>query len=238
MSNTRKTRTASEVTAAELAKDERALNKKRINPDIRAAESRYVATMLRGPRPPQNDQFVDVQVSGKIIEWTGAKLALQVTVKDSTGRAWISNRRYESLTDTGSYKTDAALKTRDPFANVYAQVADEMLMARDALAAQHRPDIRRVTQLEFARDLAPQAMDGYLDPNGTSGGRCGGKDAETHRNRRGAIPRMAKIAAPDVCRRERNDVGSPVAGRRPHAGRSARHIGSGALNEMAIPEPN
>jgi hypothetical protein len=159
---------------AELAKDERTLNKKRIYPDIRAAESRYVATMLRGTLEtsgqwgavrvvPENVQFVDVQVSGKIVESTGAKLALQVTVKDSTGRIWISNKRYESLADTGSYKTDAALKARDPFANVYAQVANDMLMARDRLATQNLRDIRRVTQLEFARDLAPQAMDGYLD---------------------------------------------------------------------------
>ena len=32
----------------EIAKNEQALNKKRIYPDIRAAESRYVAMMLRG----------------------------------------------------------------------------------------------------------------------------------------------------------------------------------------------
>jgi hypothetical protein len=159
---------------AELAKNEPALNKKRIYPDIRAAESRYVATMLRGTLEtsgqwgavrvvPENVQFVDVQVSGRIIESTGAKLALQVTVKDSTGRVWIDNKRYESLADTGSYKTDAALKARDPFQNVYNQVANDMLVARDTLVTQNRRDIRRVTQLEFARDLAPQAMDGYLD---------------------------------------------------------------------------
>jgi hypothetical protein len=159
---------------AEIAKNERALNKKRIDPDIRSAESRYVATMLRGTLEtsgqwgavrvvPETMQFVDVQVSGRIIESTGAKLALQVTVKDSTGRVWIDNKHYESLADTGSYKTDAALKARDPFQNVYNEVANDMLGARDALVAQNRRDIRRVTQLKFAKDLAPQAMDGYLD---------------------------------------------------------------------------
>ena len=35
---------------------------------------------------PENVLFVDVSVSGKIVESTGAKLALQVTVKDSNGR--------------------------------------------------------------------------------------------------------------------------------------------------------
>jgi len=158
----------------EIEKDEQALNKKRIYPDIRRAESRYVATMLRGTLEasgqwgavrvvPETVQFVDVQVSGKITESTGAKLALQVTVKDSTGRVWINNKRYESSADTGSYKTDAALKARDPFQNVYSEVANDMLAARETIVVQSRRDIHRVTQLEFARDLAPQAMDGYLD---------------------------------------------------------------------------
>jgi hypothetical protein len=158
----------------DIAKNEQALNKKRIYPDIRQAESRYVATVLRGALEssgqwgavrvvPENVQFVDVQVSGRIVESTGAKLALEVTVKDSTGRVWLNNKHYESSADTGSYKTDAALKARDPFQNVYSEVANDMLAARESLPVQDRRDIRRVTQLEFAKDLAPQAMDGYLE---------------------------------------------------------------------------
>jgi hypothetical protein len=156
-----------------IAKNEHALNKKRIYPDIRQAESRYVATELRGTLEtsgqwgavrvcPDNVQFVDVSISGKIIESTGAKLALEVTVKDSAGRVWLNNKQYASSADTGSYKTDSALRARDPFQNVYSEVANDMLTAREALTAQNRRDIRRVTQLEFAKDLAPQAMDGYL----------------------------------------------------------------------------
>jgi hypothetical protein len=81
---------------------------------------------------------------------------------DSTGRAWITKKRYESPADTGSYKTDNALKARDPFQNVYSQIANDMVVARDQLQAQNRRDIRRVTQLRFAQDLAPAAMTGYL----------------------------------------------------------------------------
>lgn len=159
---------------AEIEKDEQALNKRRISPDVRRAESRYVATMLRATLEessqwgavrvvPINVQFVDVLVSGRIIDSTGAKLALQVTVKDSTGRTWVSNKLYQSAADTGSYKTDAALRARDPFQNVYSEIANDMVSAREVLVAQDRRDIRRVTQLEFARDLAPQAMHGYLE---------------------------------------------------------------------------
>src|SRR5260370_17347568 len=80
---------------------------------------------------PEGVQFVDVQVSGKITESTGAKLALQVTVNDSTGRVWINNKRYKSSADTGSSKTDAALKARDPFQTVYSEAANDILPARD-----------------------------------------------------------------------------------------------------------
>jgi hypothetical protein len=158
---------------ADLSNDTDALAKKRIYPDIRKAESRYIPGMIRSTLEssgqwgavrvvPSNVEFVDVVVSGKIVESTGAKLALDVSVSDSTGRIWIANKRYQSEADTGSYKTDASLKARDPFQNVYSQIANDMVAARDAFGAEARRDIRRVTELRFATDLAPQAMLGYL----------------------------------------------------------------------------
>jgi hypothetical protein len=155
------------------AKDTEALAKQRIYPDIRKAEARYIPSVLRSTLEssgqwgavrvvPANVEFIDVNVTGRILESTGAKLAVEVSVADSSGRAWITRKRYESPADTGSYKTDASLKARDPFQNVYSQIANDMVTARDALVAENRREIRRVTQLRFAKDLAPQAMDGYL----------------------------------------------------------------------------
>src|SRR6202163_4235795 len=87
--------------------DAKALEKQRINPDIRRAESRYIATLLRATLEssgqwgavrvaPESVQFIDVIVSGRILDSTGAKLALEITVKDCTGRVWINARRYQS----------------------------------------------------------------------------------------------------------------------------------------------
>jgi hypothetical protein len=159
---------------SDVVNNPQALAKKRIDPQIRQAESHYTATLLRSTLEssaqwgavrviPDGAEFIDVQVSGKILESTGAKLALEVTVKDSTGRVWINAKRYESPADTGSYKTDSALKARDPFQNIYSQIANDMVAARDQLLSTDRRDIRRITQLEFASDLAPQSMQGYLD---------------------------------------------------------------------------
>ncbi len=157
----------------EAAKDLDKLAKQRIYPDIRKAEARFIPSQLRSTLEssgqwgavrvvPSNLQFIDVTVTGRILESTGAKLAVEVSVADSTGRQWINKKRYESPADTGSYKTDNALKARDPFQNVYSLIANDMVVARDALLAENRRDIRRVTELRFAQDLAPAAMNGYL----------------------------------------------------------------------------
>ncbi len=156
-----------------LANDPEALAKHRIYPDIRKAEARFIPTMLRSTLEssgqwgavrvvPSNLKFIDLTVTGKILESTGATLAVEVSVVDSTGRQWITKKRYESPADTGSYKTDTALRARDPFQNVYSEIANDMLAARQALQTQNRRDIRRITELRFAQDLAPAAMSGYL----------------------------------------------------------------------------
>jgi hypothetical protein len=161
----------------EIANDEDKLAKKRIFPEIRAAESRFMATMVRSTLEssgqwgavrvvPEGADFVDVLVTGKIVQSTGANLAIDVSVSDSTGRVWIENKRYQSPADIGSYKTDASLKARDPFQNVYSMIANDMVAVRDELLSEQRRDIRRVTELRFASDLAPDAMQGYLAKDG------------------------------------------------------------------------
>ena len=88
---------------------------------MRRAEARYMAMMLRNTLEtsaqwgavrviPAKAEFVDVIVNGRIVRSSGKELALEVTVKDSTGRTWFENKKYESEADIGSYLSDAALK--------------------------------------------------------------------------------------------------------------------------------
>ncbi|MEZ5500807.1 MAG: hypothetical protein R3E77_15445 [Steroidobacteraceae bacterium] len=164
---------------AEIAEDPDALAKRRIYPDLRRAEARFVAASLSDTLEtsgqwgavrtvPDNVQFVDILLTGKIIESTGANLALQVRAVDATGRVLIDDRRYAGDADVGSYKTDAALKARDPFQNVYSRIANDLVAARAGLTAEDRRAIRQVSELRFAEDLAPSALAGYLvtDNNG------------------------------------------------------------------------
>jgi hypothetical protein len=164
---------------AAQASDEDALAKKRIYPDLRKAESRYFAVMLRNTLEgsaqwgavrvaPETVQFVDVAVSGRIVESTGKHLALEITARDAAGRLWLDAKRFEGDADIGSYKTDAALKARDPFQNVFSQIANELLIARDQLGADALRELRHVTELQFAQDIAPEALSGYLRTDSTA----------------------------------------------------------------------
>jgi hypothetical protein len=158
---------------AAQATDEDALAKKRIYPDLRKAESRYFAVMLRNTLEgsaqwgavrvaPDSVQFVDVAVTGRIVESTGKHLVLEITARDAAGRVWFDAKRFEGDADIGSYKTDAALKARDPFQNVFSDIANALLAARDKLSADALRELRHVTELKFAQDIAPMSLSGYL----------------------------------------------------------------------------
>jgi hypothetical protein len=161
--------------------DDEALAKKRIYPDLRKAEARYIPTLLRQTLEgtaqwgavrviPNTAEFVDVIVSGQLIDSNGGYLAIDVTAVDAAGRVWIKDKRYSSMVDLGAYKTTASLKARDPFQNVYSEIANDLVVARDKLSALDRENIRKVANLEFAADLAPDAMAGMTakDKNGVT----------------------------------------------------------------------
>ena len=164
---------------ASLAGDEEALAKKRIYPDVRKAEARMIPARIKSTLEssgqwgavrvvPEAVQFVDVLVTGRIIESTGVELEIEVSAVDATGRSWISRKAYRGDADIGSYRTEAALRARDPFQNVYSQIANDLLAARGRLAAADRRELRQVASLRFAQDLAPDSFAGYLqkDPGG------------------------------------------------------------------------
>jgi hypothetical protein len=154
--------------------------KKGVFPDIRKAEARYMPNVLRQTLEgsgqwgavrviPASVLAMDVMVDGKIVESTGYHLALDVTVSDSTGRRWFS-KRYEQDADTASYR-DGPGKDRDPYQNVYVNVANDMLAFRRQLKNDELVAIPRVTKLRFANDLAPAAFKDYIakDPKARDG---------------------------------------------------------------------
>jgi len=162
-----------------LAADEDALAKERIYPEMRKAEARYFPVMLRNTLEgsaqwgavrvaPESVRFVDVVVNGRIIVSTGKHLELEITATDAAGRVWLDAKHYEGDADVGSYKTDASLKARDPFQNVYSDIANDLLAVRAKLDEATLRELRQISELQFGADIAPQSLSGYLRKDATA----------------------------------------------------------------------
>lgn len=156
----------------EVEDDPDLADKKRIYPDIRKAEARYIAMQLRDTLEdtghwgtarvvPASVSSFDITVDGRILESSGTILKLEITARDATGKVWFENREYEGLADTRAYK-DGYNAGRDPFENVYVAIANDLLAARNERPGAELANIRRVSELRFATDFAPVAFSQYL----------------------------------------------------------------------------
>jgi hypothetical protein len=155
-----------------IPKDEKTQEKERIFPDVRRAEARFIAMQMRNTLEgtgqwgqvrvvPQDANALDVHVSGKILESTGAKLRVEMTVSDATNRVWFK-KEYDQPADTRSYRDNSG-RRRDPFQNLYSNLANDMLAYRQQIPVTDLQSVRRVSELRFASELAPYAFKDYIN---------------------------------------------------------------------------
>lgn len=163
---------------ANIPEDEKQQEKLHIFPEVRRAEARFIPMQIRNTLEgtghwgqvrvmPEDAEALDVYVSGVILESSGQRLELDITVSDATGRMWF-RKTYEQIADTRAYRTTSAPQ-RDPFQNLYSQFANDMLAYREKMVAADLENIRRVSQLKFASDLAPYAFESYLSKDKRKG---------------------------------------------------------------------
>lgn len=145
------------------------------DPKIHEAEARYIPFHLKKTLQntgqwgavrvvPARAEEVDVSVAGKLLESNGETLRVEFKVVDATGRLWFHNE-YTAQATEKSY--DAPKGTdRDPYQDLYNQVANDMLAYRQRLTAKETGAIRQVAQLKFARSVVPEAFGGYLAADG------------------------------------------------------------------------
>lgn len=143
-----------------------------IFPEVRKAEARFVPYELKTTLQrtgqwgavqltPVSVRAVDVSVSGEILHSDGEALELAITVRDATGRQWLDHR-YRGTVESSSYVVTPG-SDDDPFQDLYNRIANDMLEARIGLTEDEVLEIRRVSSLQFAADIAPQSFSGYLD---------------------------------------------------------------------------
>ena len=145
------------------------IKKELIVPDVRRAESSYISYQLKDTFEltgnwgavrvtPESSKSVDLELQGKILNSDGEMLKVLMRATDARGKVWFE-RTYEDRASRFSYEK----AKEDPFQDLYNEMANDLLETRGSLSREQLLQIKTVANLNFARDLAPDAFAGYLE---------------------------------------------------------------------------
>ena len=146
-------------------------NELNIQPEIRRAESNYMAYVAKNLLQstgnwgavrvvPRLSYAVDVTVSATILHSDGERLNLRVVASDARGQVWFDNV-YETL--ASKYAYDASMpRDIDPYQATYNKIANDLLRFRMALTEDEILAIRTTAEMRFARDFATDAFEDYV----------------------------------------------------------------------------
>ncbi|MFT4677330.1 MAG: outer membrane lipoprotein SlyB [Patiriisocius sp.] len=152
---------------------EEELEKQLIIPDVRRAETQFLAYHLKDTMEqtgnwgavrvtPTPSQAVDLHITGRIEVSDGEMLIVTVSVIDATGQVWL-DKEYKDQASKFSYEKDVR---DDPFQDLYNNIANDILAHRESMNDSSIQVIRQVSSLKYAESLAPDAFGKYLDKSG------------------------------------------------------------------------
>lgn len=141
-----------------------------IFPEIRKAESKFMPVLLRQALVASNawgvvrvlpdaEMTTELLVTGAIRYSDGSRLELNITAVDATGLVWF-DRIYRDETGPSDYP---AAENRDPYDDMYRQIANDLLIYRESLSERQLRTIRQTAFLRYAASLSKDAFGGYLE---------------------------------------------------------------------------
>ncbi len=140
-------------------------------PEVRRAEARYMPYHLKATLEasgqwgpvwvlPEKSDSVDVLVWGRIDQSDGLEVQIRAGAWDATGREWL-NKTYRTRVPEKAYSKYRD-QSQDPYQNIYNEIANDLLAARQKLSAQQLQALHDIAELRYAAALVPAAFDGYL----------------------------------------------------------------------------
>jgi hypothetical protein len=146
------------------------LSEKGIFIDVRKSEARYIPINLM--RTLQSSGFwgavrlvpaassTDLMVSGTILKSNGKELNLKILAVDAMGKTWL-DERYKREADLSAYM-EGKFGLQDPYQSLYNQIANDLLKKLRKKKSDYLREVHMISELRFARDLAPTAFGDYL----------------------------------------------------------------------------
>jgi hypothetical protein len=106
------------------------------------------------------DPAAELQVFGTIIHSDGDWLDIKVRAVDATGHTWFDRVFSGRANDEPKNRRDD--KDTPAFQALYAEIADALSQTRDQIGDKAVSNIKGVSLMLYARELAPSAFAGYL----------------------------------------------------------------------------
>jgi len=142
-----------------------------VYPEIRLAETKYLAyhlkTTLQGTGYwgavrviPSRDAFTDIIISGEIEESDGEFVVLNISVGDAAGRHWYS-KSYETQTGVTSY-SERRDRRLDPYQKVFNEMANDLQAHAELMPPKSLMQTRQISELQFFSDMSPMAYGEHL----------------------------------------------------------------------------
>ena len=159
-----------------LPEDEEALFalelEKGVFPDVRKSEARYIPFQLMqtlqstgywgAVRVVPAANAVDVTISGTILKSHGKNLEIEIQVLDARGKRWLK-KQYKREARLSAYTPKSGtVEHPDPYQFLYNEIANDILEKRRKLDPEDFQEVRLLSQLKFAVDLAPTPFEEYL----------------------------------------------------------------------------
>ena len=125
---------------------------------------------------PANDPSVDLQVQAKVIASDGKRILVHVTAVDSSGRTWLDQEYLDFTTEddfpsSTRYTPGQPFEARtfvEPFQDIYNKINNSLVKYRSTLTDQELVDLKRVSQMVYASDLAPESFEQNLIRNNSN----------------------------------------------------------------------
>jgi len=138
---------------------------------VRVAEGHYLANQLARTIQdstawgavrvlPSKEVITDIYVEGIILHSDGEKLALGITVTDTSGRQWYQ-RSYSQEASKYAYQRRKSL-LRDPFQGLFNRIANDLSQFRKSLKSKEAMTLRNISTLRFAKDFSPEAFEQHI----------------------------------------------------------------------------
>ena len=148
--------------------------KRGLSKEIRNSEARYIPIHLKYTMQrtgywgnvrvvPDENEGSEILVAGTIEDSNGESIELKIKVVDARNKLWFEKTYKETVKIDERHRTE--VQKEDTFQNLYNKISNDIIEYRQELSAKEIQRIKQISELRFAKYMAPETFSSYLKTN-------------------------------------------------------------------------